>query len=59
MKKVHSFELDFIFSQIELVESDGLSILTATLAWDESSLCAYEEAFDVVIYLIKGIHIEI
>ncbi|KAI3744251.1 hypothetical protein L1987_57328 [Smallanthus sonchifolius] len=40
--------------QIELIESDGLSILTATLAWGDSSLCAYEEAFDVIIYLTTG-----
>ncbi|KAI3744254.1 hypothetical protein L1987_57331 [Smallanthus sonchifolius] len=37
--------------QIELVESDSLSILTATLAWDDSSLRAYEEAFDAIFYL--------
>ncbi|KAK9051156.1 hypothetical protein SSX86_027782 [Deinandra increscens subsp. villosa] len=41
--------------QIELVESDGLSILTATLAWDDSSLCAYEEAFDDMIYLTTAL----
>ncbi|KAM0047794.1 putative 2-succinyl-5-enolpyruvyl-6-hydroxy-3-cyclohexene-1-carboxylic-acid synthase [Helianthus debilis subsp. tardiflorus] len=37
--------------QIELVESDGVSILTATLAWNDSSLCAYEDAFDAIIDL--------
>ncbi|XP_076898989.1 protein PHYLLO, chloroplastic-like isoform X2 [Bidens hawaiensis] len=36
--------------QIELVESEGLSILTATLAWNDSS--RYEDAFDVIIRLI-------
>nr|XP_043623438.1 protein PHYLLO, chloroplastic [Erigeron canadensis] len=41
--------------QIELMESDGYSILTATLAWDESSICAYEEAFDVIINLITAL----
>ncbi|KAL8268839.1 hypothetical protein R6Q59_002637 [Mikania micrantha] len=41
--------------QIELVESDGLSILTATLAWDETSLCPYEEAFDVILCLTTAL----
>ncbi|KAI3719963.1 hypothetical protein L6452_20869 [Arctium lappa] len=40
---------------IELVESDGLSILTATLAWDDSSLCLYEDAFDAIIYLTTAL----
>lgn len=40
--------------RIELIESDGLSILTATLAWDDSSVCVYVEAFDDVIYLTTG-----
>ncbi|KAI7754357.1 hypothetical protein M8C21_006045 [Ambrosia artemisiifolia] len=41
--------------QIELVESDGLSILTATLAWNDSSLSAYEDAFDAIIYLTTAL----
>ncbi|KAI7758074.1 hypothetical protein M8C21_033587 [Ambrosia artemisiifolia] len=41
--------------QIELVESDGLSILTATLAWNDSSLNAYEDAFDAIIYLTTAL----
>ncbi|CAH1416787.1 unnamed protein product [Lactuca virosa] len=41
--------------QIELVESDGLSILSATLAWNDSSLYPYDKAFDVVNYLTTAL----
>ncbi|KAL7603912.1 hypothetical protein Lser_V15G15247 [Lactuca serriola] len=41
--------------QIELVESDGLSILSATLAWNDSSLYPYDKAFDVIIYLTTAL----
>nr|GFB67827.1 protein PHYLLO, chloroplastic [Tanacetum cinerariifolium] len=47
--KFENNSLDIFIPQIELVEYDGLSILTATLAWDGSSLCVYEEAFDDII----------
>lgn len=53
--KFENNSIDMFIPQIELVESDGLSILTATLAWDGSSLCVYEEAFDDIIHLTTAL----
>lgn len=33
-----------LFWQLELIELEGISILAATLAWNDSSLCKFEEA---------------
>lgn len=34
--------------QLELIELDGISILAMTLAWNDSSLCKFEEAAETI-----------
>ncbi|KAL4586503.1 hypothetical protein LXL04_011139 [Taraxacum kok-saghyz] len=52
-RKYENISLYMFIPQIELVDSDGLSILTATIAWNNSS--HYEEAFDVIMYLTTAL----
>ncbi|KAM7464415.1 hypothetical protein LguiA_032536 [Lonicera macranthoides] len=53
----HTFLLIiFSFWQIELVEFEGISILAATLVWNDSSLCVFEEAvqtYELSLYQIR------
>ncbi|KAG6654050.1 hypothetical protein CIPAW_05G119100 [Carya illinoinensis] len=43
----------FFVPQIELDEHDGVSILAATIAWNDSSLCSFEEALHSYEFSLK------